>query len=91
MAVKVNINGLTLYKPKCLAVTKNLFYGRDNIPMWFAIYHLDVTSNQNDFGVFLHRLLDRDKEEGEIAWIGNGGNGDKKGWWKMIYFPNCNY
>ena len=48
--------------------------------MRFVIYHLDVTSNQNDFGVFLHSLLDRDKEEGEIAWIGNGGSGDKKGW-----------
>ena len=22
---------------------KNLFYSRDNIPMWFVSYHLDVT------------------------------------------------
>ena len=35
--LKANINGLTLYKPEGLA---EKVYSRDNIPIWFVIYHL---------------------------------------------------
>ena len=38
--LKASINGLKLYKSEGLA---EKVYSRDNIPIWFVIYHLDVT------------------------------------------------
>ena len=37
-------NGLTLYKPESLA--ESIIYGRDNMPIWFIIYHFCIFSPQ---------------------------------------------
>ena len=38
--LKASINGLRLYEPEGLA---EKVYSRDNISIWFVIYHLVVT------------------------------------------------
>ena len=34
---------------------------------------------------------DRDKEGGDIAWVGNQGSGGKKRGWEVVVFQNCSF